>query len=549
MRASLVFLSLAAAWGFQSAPVVQDLTHTSQVLGGERAYRIAVPPSYAGSRKRYPVLYWLYGYQQSPPDFQGPLGAFCVAHDVVGVSVGPVDTVGAYPLYLPELIDHIDRTLRTVPDRAHRAISGYGVGGFLALWSAGKYPDLFASASTLHGYVESPVGPRGFELAFRNDEVLGNYDGIRIQPQAESLEALLEFHVKALADPPPKPAPFSHADVYPNFSVWGWEVASNRAQPGYTVLENVSARGFRSAVRQSVPAGSAIPAVKLSMASPARAYPPGSAQAVTYIRLRDGKMRRENRKADAAGRLTFELDGDAYEVGIGAGPLLAASGFEIPDAAWATAGKPVNLRVRFWNEGSARSVTVVVKWESPDAGVQFATPASRLSGLAPGESATLPVTFTADTGLPEVRIVAVDGAGRMPLTVPVYPPAEPATLFQIADGVTVTAWQHGRQPVDMTFGDGNRDNHAAPGENFAILFPDGEYLRPAELFTNDACIDNSVRGSDTWSEYVTEHYSLPTIREDCQPGHVVHMLARVPAPGAAPRWYAIEFPVWYRNPK
>jgi pimeloyl-ACP methyl ester carboxylesterase len=546
VRPFLVFLALTAASGFQSPPAIQDLTHSSQVLGGDRPYRVALPASYAGSQKRYPVFYWLYGYQQSAPDFAGPMGEFCAKQEIICVSLGPVDTEGAYPLYFPELVEHIDRTLRTLPDRDHRAVSGHGVGGFLALWTAGKYPDLVGSASTLNGAVEAPVGPRGFETAFRNDEVLGNYDGVRILPQARTLEALLEFHGKAFADTQPKPAPFSHADVYPNFMVWGWDVASDRGQPGFTVLENVSARGFRSAVRQWLPDGGAIPEVKLSIASPAKSYPPGSPQAVTYIRLRDGKARRATTKADAQGRLTFELDGDAWEVGVGAGSLLAASGVEFAEGAWATAGKPVSLRVKFWNTGGARSATAMVKWESPDAGVVFTTPSSRIFGLAPGESAAVPIMFTADTGLPLVRIVAVDGANRMPLSVRVFPPAGPAPAFRIADGATVAAYQHGTQPGDVTFGEGNGDGHAAPGETFAVLVPDGEYLRAAELFTNDTCVDNSVRGSDTWTT-VTVHYSLPSIRSDCPPGHTVHMLARVPMPTAPPRYYAIEFPVWYRN--
>lgn len=547
MRFSLVFFALASAWGFQSAPEVRDLTHSSQVLGGERAYRVALPPSYAGSQKRYPTFYWLFGYQQKMPDFKDAMGEFCAKQQVICVSVGPVDTVGEYPLYVPELVDHIDQTLRTIPDRAHRAISGYGVGGFLALWTAGKFPDLFGSASTLNGYVESPIGPRGFELPFRNDSVLSNYDGLRILPQAQTLEALLEFHAKAFTDPAPKPSPFSHTDVYPNFTVWGWDAASDRTQPGYTVLENVSTRGFRSAVRQSLPDGAPIPEVKLSLASPAKSYPPGSVQSVTYIRLRDGKLRRSTQKADAQGRLAFDLDGDAYEVGIGAEPLLTASGYTFADAPWATVGKPVDLKVKFWNKGAARSATALVKWESPDAGVTFAAATARVFGLAPGESAMVPVTFTADTGLPYVRIVAVEGANRMPLTVPVFPPAEPAPSFQIVDGQIATAYQHGTQPMDVMFGEGNHDGHAAPGESFAVLIPDGQYPRAAELFTNDSCIDTSVRGSDTWSEYLTVHYSLPTIRPECQPGHVVHMLARVLAPNQPARYYAIEFPVWYRN--
>jgi Putative esterase len=546
VRISLVLLALTAAWGFQDLPSVQESTHSSQVLGADRAYTVALPPAYADSQKRYPVFYWLYGYQQSSPDFKGPLGEFCSKSEIICVSTGPVDTVGEYPLYFPELVEHIDQTLRTIPDRGHRAVSGFGVAGFLALWTAGKYPDLVGSASTLSGAVEAPVGPRGFETAFRNDEVLSNYDGVRILPQAPALEALLEFHGKAFADPAPKPAPFSHTDAYPNFTVWRWDVASGRGQPGFTVLENVSARGFRSAVREWLPDGSAIPEVKLSIASAAKLYPAGSSQTITYIRVHDGKMRRATQKADAQGRLTFELDGDAWEVGVGAGPVLAASGVALADAAWATAGEPVSLRVKFWNKGGARSTTGVVKWESPDPGVKFATPDSRIFGLAPGESATVPVTFTADTGLPLVRIVAVEGANRMPLSVPVFPPAEPAAAFQIADGVTATVYQHGTQPEDVSFGEGNRDGHAAPGESFAVLFRDGEYLRAAELFSHDTCIDNTVRGSDSWST-LTVHYSLPSIHADCPPGHVVHMLARIAAPNRPARYYTIEFPVWYRN--
>jgi hypothetical protein len=546
VRTSLVFLALTAAWGFQSAPEIQNLTHSSQVLGGDRPYRVALPPSYSSSQKRYPVFFWLYGYQQSAPDFDGPMGEFCAKQEIVCVSFGPVDTVGAYPLYFPELVEQIDRTLRTLPDRAHRAISGYGTGGFLALWTAGKYPDLVGSASTLNGEVEAPVGPRGFEAAFRNDEVLSNYDGVRILPQAQTLEALLEFHGKALTDTASTPAAFSHIDVYPNFAVWGWEAASDRGQPGFTALESVSARGFRSAVRQWLPDGGTIPEVKLSIASAPKLYPPGSAQSVTYIRVRDGKTRPVTQKADAQGRLTFDLDGDAWEVGVGSAPILAASGFEPAEGAWVTTGKAVTVRVKFWNKGGARSTTGILKWESPDAGVTFATAESRIFGLAPGESAGVPVTFTADTGLPAVRIVAVNGANRIPVSVRVFPPAEPGKSFRIADGITVTAYQHGTQPEDLTFGEGNHDGHAAPGETFAVLFPDGEYLRAAELFATDACVDNSVRGSDTWS-LTTVHYSLPAIRPECEPGHVVHMLARVPVLNGPARYYSIEFPVWYRK--
>jgi hypothetical protein len=241
--------------------------------------------------------------------------------------------------------------------------------------------------------------------------------------------------------------------------------------------------------------------------------------------------------------LSFELDGGEYEVGISAAPAIVASGYEIADAAWATAGQPVKLRVKFWNVGAARSGTLPIQWESPDAGVKFENASSRLFGLGPGESVTLPVTFTA-TGAAVVRIVAVEGANRMPVSVPLFPPAEPVTNFLIADGRPLEAFQHGAQKTDVMLGEGNGDGFAAPGESFAILLPDGDSFRVAELFTNDACVDNTVRLDDAGARY-----SVPRILPECEPGRRIHMLARVETPDHAMRYAAIEFPVWYRNGK
>jgi hypothetical protein len=550
-----LFLLLALAW--QDQPAIRDVTHGSQVLGSERRYIAVLPPSYDASQKRYPVLYWLYGYEQSNDNRAREIAAYAAAHDFLVVSAGPVETVGEYPLYFPELVAHVDRNFRTLPDRARRAVAGVSMGGFLAIWTAGQFPDLVASGAALNPFAEAPVGPRGFSVECAVTDRL-NHDDVRTH-LSDSVPQLLEFVAAGFTDSPaigpglPVPGPrplaplFRHSDPYPNFTIRGWEAASNRRQPGFTILENVGAKGFRSSVREWVPGGATLPGVKLSLSTPARSYPPASAQTVTYIRLRDRQIRRGIQRADAQGRLTFDLDGDTYEVGVAAigEALLAASGYDLADTAWATAGKPVTLRVLFWNKGAARSATSALKWESATQGVTFADPVGRVFGLAPGESASVPVTFlAASPGL--VRIVAVDGANRFPFDVEIHPPAEPAKLFQIADGVTVSAWRHGNQQAELSFGDGNRDNHAAPGETFALLFPDGESLRPAEVFTNDPCVDNTVRASDPLGEHASLKYSLPTIRPDCEPGRVIRMLARVLAPGAPPRYWSVEFPVWFK---
>jgi hypothetical protein len=532
VRFLLILIAVAAA--AQPKAVVEEQTHRSLVMGGARAYRVYLPPAYRESRiTRYPVIYWFHGYEAENEVRDAGFAAWVAAHPVILVDSGPADTSGRFPLYFPELIEQVDQTLRTLPDRGHRAVTGSAAGGFLAIWQAAKCPDLISSASSFGAPPEAPAGPQDFDVDTALADLYPTLDPVRIRQvaAASSLAEILDFHLDAFAHPPGKPAAFSHADPYPNFGIWDWEVVSDRRRPAFTVLENVSAAGFRSTVREWIPGGAALPEIKLSITSP-RLYTPAAAYPVTYIRLRDGKVRRATQRADARGRLSFELDGDACEVGIGEPARLALSGYEIAGASWAAAAQPVLLRLKFWNKGATRSATTLLKWESPTPGVKFNTPSARLNSLAPGESVTLPVTFTIDhPAISGARIVAADGEIRVAIDVPVYPAAPAFADYQIADGLTVP-------PYPRPLGEGNGDGHAAPGESFAILLPDAGARRAAELFTNDPCVDNTLRISEAGTRV-----SLPAIRPTCEPGHRIQMLARIGL-----TYFALEIPVWYRNP-
>jgi hypothetical protein len=525
---------MAATAAAQPKAVVQEQTHPSVVMAGARAYRVYLPPAYRTSRAtRYPVIYWFHGYEAENEARAAGLAAWVGTHPAILVDSGPADTTGQFPLYFPELVERIDKTLRTIPDRGHRAVTGSGAGGFLAIWQAAKCPDLVSSASSFGAPQQAPSGPSGFDVDSSLADLYPMLDAVRIRQAAASspVGETLDFHLDAFAHPPAKPSVFSHADPYPNFGVWNWEVVSDRRRPAFTVLENVSIAGFRCAVREWIPGGAALPGIKVSITSPGL-YRPAAAYPVTYIRLRDGTVRRASQKADARGRLSFEVDGDAYEVGIGAAPRLAVSGYEIAGAPWAAAGQPVVLRLKFWNKGAARSAVTLLHWESRTPGVKFKTPSAQLSGLASGESVTLPVTFTSDRpAISGASIVAVMGETRLSIDVPVYPAAPVSADYQIADGLTVA-------PYTRALGQGNGDGHAAPGESFAVLLPDAGARRAAELFTNDPCVDNTVRISEGGTRV-----SVPAIRTTCEPGHRIQMLARIGL-----NYFALEIPVWYRNP-
>jgi hypothetical protein len=149
-----------------------------------------------------------------------------------------------------------------------------------------------------------------------------------------------------------------------------------------------------------------------------------------------------------------------------------------------------------------------------------------------------------------VKIFAVAGNIELPLAIRMFPPAASFADFRIADGQPVRLYQHAVQKTEVTLGNGNGDGRASPGERIAILIPEGDAWRAAELFTNDACVDNTRRVSDDWGDYdhvgASAKYSLPLISPDCAPGHVIHILARVLLPNKpnhAVRLAAIEIPV------
>lgn len=501
---TLFALAALAVRAFAADAIILDRTHQSQVFHETRYYRIFLPPAYESTAKRYPVIYWFHGYSErynkgiagkiydSGNDYGGDnIANFVSLHDVIVVkwdgynprspnedyprpyNIGPVETDRQFPLYFPELVAYIDAMYRTIADREHRATAGLSMGGLMSYWIAGKYPGLVSSASNFMGSSEFVVGPRDFPVEYRHDEMSGNYAGVRTRlvtgtqdfiqfyhrqmnliwtmPTHETenfdsdhgtpgMAKTLAFHMNAFANPLPRPTTWSHADVYPNFTVWDWTVETSRRQPGFTSLENVSRAGFRASVQEWLPGGKLLRDVHLKITT-ARLYRKHATVSVDTLRVRDNAIQRQRLTADSEGRLHIELDGDAYAVGIDSKPVL----------------KPA---------------------------------------------------------------------------VPIVLPAEVATDFQIADHRTLEVFQHATQKQMLTLGEGNGDGKVNPGETIAILLPDANAFRAAELFTSDSCADLTTRISDNWAEYdwvgASAKYTLAKI--NCPAGRTIHMKARVLIP-------------------
>jgi enterochelin esterase family protein len=162
----------------------------ANTLGDSAVRRVAVwlPPSYTRAvTRRYPVIYWLAGFAGTGESlFQGrpwqPGLGERLDRLVAGAAMGEVIVVapdgftrwgggqyldspvgGGHETHLVrELVPEIDRRFRTVASRDARAIGGGSSGGFGALVSAMRHPDVFSA-------VASHAGDCYFELSILPD--------------------------------------------------------------------------------------------------------------------------------------------------------------------------------------------------------------------------------------------------------------------------------------------------------------------------------------------------------------------------------------------
>ena len=144
-----------------TTPDLQTLEFTSQALGRTMPYSIYLPPGYATSTKRYPVLYMLHGMGGSNQEWSS-YGLVDKADKMIRSGDVPpmvivlpqgdkaywVDHAGidkeAWGRYMAkDVIAEVDAHFRTIADASHRAIGGVSMGAHGALQLAMNYPGTF----------------------------------------------------------------------------------------------------------------------------------------------------------------------------------------------------------------------------------------------------------------------------------------------------------------------------------------------------------------------------------------------------------------------
>jgi enterochelin esterase-like enzyme len=181
---SLVLVSRDAA-----GSSIDSSSYASTALHGEGSFLTYLPPGYASTTTRYPVIYLLHGDDQTDTSFltigvQTTLDRLIAAHTIppviaVMIQGGPGTNnwlnAGAtnYESYVLEVRRLVDRMLPTIPARDARAIAGYSMGGFGAVHIALTHPTTFAVAESWLGFFN------GLEPQLRADRSVISRLGLR----------------------------------------------------------------------------------------------------------------------------------------------------------------------------------------------------------------------------------------------------------------------------------------------------------------------------------------------------------------------------------
>jgi S-formylglutathione hydrolase FrmB len=151
--------------------VLEGLKISSPILGRDVSYSIYLPPDYATSARRYPVVYLLHGLSDNDSGWiqfgEAPLAADrAIAARTIPPMIIVMPDGGATfyindhqgkvrweDMFVREFIPSIDASYRTRPLREYRGISGLSMGGWGSLTLSMRHRDLFVACAAFSAAV------------------------------------------------------------------------------------------------------------------------------------------------------------------------------------------------------------------------------------------------------------------------------------------------------------------------------------------------------------------------------------------------------------
>lgn len=573
----------------------QDLSHESKVFGYQKPYRLYVPENYNASGKRYPVIYFFHGWGgRHFKDDNARLEYIMLKNLVNQYQVlmvmwdGNMDPKEPRPYnvgyhndiqfdvqmkdYFPELMHHIDKTYRTLTDRNHRGLIGFSMGGFMSLYLSGKYPDQVCSAVSLTGspefFVGSPANHTLYPIRYTfknlqdidtrihtsstdilyylNEEVYKGAvweekkllfenlpGGHMVDKKGETVvfEKAMRFVTDSFQKKHKNPSVWSHYDLYPDFDLWGYHVESDKQQPGFLYLKNVSRKGFGIYSRKWLPAGPPVPVNRVAIQT-APAYKAGFVYDIVRYSLTGDTVFTEKLKSDQQGRLKLELNGEGHIIGIfestSKPDWVVADYRNVTGSQFLKHNEVNKLNIKLLNRGGSANSNEIFKVKIrtrdtmvtiKDSIVSFRTDQrGRLVNIGPIQIVCAkPLPLHADPSEVKLQFIFPGTGSWDELNIPVQFDAPIFNDIKVDDGLIVR---------DKKTGTGNADGIVNPGEK--VLIYQGE--NRLRLYTDDPYVlqkDETLADEiipARWPDGYTQS-SIIHISPDCPDGHLIECFA------------------------
>ncbi|RMG68569.1 MAG: T9SS C-terminal target domain-containing protein [Calditrichaeota bacterium] len=192
----------------------KDTVFFSTHLGNSRLVRVYLPPGYATTTRRYPVLLVHDGLDYINLAAANNILDYLIFHQriepIMAVFVPPVNRnqeyagslMGAFTSFIvQELMPWVDGRFRTETDPDRRAVMGASNGGNISLWLALTHPEVFGNVAAQSSNVIASVSS-GFQnkpqLDLRIYLDLGTYDIPVLIPLVRNLVGILQSKNYAL---------------------------------------------------------------------------------------------------------------------------------------------------------------------------------------------------------------------------------------------------------------------------------------------------------------------------------------------------------------
>jgi hypothetical protein len=286
---------------------------------------------------------------------------------------------------------------------------------------------------------------------------------------------------------------------------------TDRATPGFTILENVDVRGFRCSVREFLPDGALLSFVKVSVRTPP-IYEKNQLYTINDVDTRTSKAIQRTIRTDDQGRLMINMNGSTHEIGVnktGDKPNVSLVALDLQGARWATHGKDVMLTIKILNKGASVAKNIRATLAATRPGAQVVRGDVSFGDIAVNEMKTgnsaIAFRVSADSiEIQKFKLTFRDDRKNQWVDyfeIPLKRDLPEIKDFEIADGRAFTVAKAGTDTATIQLGKGNGDGVANPGESIVILVKDQNKLWRADLSGSDPNINPfgiNVRRSDNW---------------------------------------------------